>query len=259
MKIKVLASGSKGNAVYVETSSCKLLIDCGITHKKICEKLESENKKIDIDGCLITHEHIDHINGLKVFLKYNDIPVYTSNGTKSMINHKFCGLLDRNCITLNNLESIYINNLKVTPFLISHDALEPFGYILEEDNEKVVFLTDSGYVDKKYFELLSNANLYYFESNHDIEMLINSDRPYHLKQRILSDQGHLSNLDSALNFMKICGDNTKKLILAHLSEECNTKECVIHTYTEIFEEHEFNRDVEIFIASQNEVLEVICD
>jgi phosphoribosyl 1,2-cyclic phosphodiesterase len=260
VKIRVLASGSKGNSIYVETFSAKVLIDCGISFKKICEKLNSTKNTLNLDACLITHEHIDHINGLNVFVKNTNSIIYCSKGTKEAINIKSTNLLNNsNCYVIKNLESIYINNLKITPFLVSHDAKEPFGYILEEDNVKAVFLTDSGYVDRKYYDLLKNANVYYFESNHDVEMLINSDRPYYLKQRILSDLGHLSNIDSAINFINICGEKTKKLILAHLSEECNTCDCVLNTYKEIFEEHNFSTDVEMYIAHQHEILEVICD
>jgi phosphoribosyl 1,2-cyclic phosphodiesterase len=223
VKIRVLASGSKGNSIYVETFSAKVLIDCGISFKKICEKLNSTKNTLNLDACLITHEHIDHINGLNVFVKNTNSIIYCSKGTKEAINIKNTNVLNNsNCCVIKNLESIYINNLKITPFLVSHDAKEPFGYILEEDNVKAVFLTDSGYVDRKYYDLLKNANVYYFESNHDVEMLINSDRPYYLKQRILGSRGHLSK-EAAADFARHCAEHgTREIVLAHLSRENNT-------------------------------------
>lgn len=260
MKVKVLASGSKGNAIYVETFSAKVLIDCGISFKSLLEKMNYNSKsELNLDACLVTHEHVDHIGGIKGLIKNTNTMIYTSLGTKKGISRKINEDISSVTIILKHMEEIFINNLKIVPFLISHDAEEPFGFILEEDGEKMVVLTDSGYLNEAYYEVLKNADLYYFESNHDVEMLINSQRPHFLKQRILSNYGHLSNIDSAVNFMKMCGSNTKKLILAHLSEECNTIECVKKTYEEIFSEYGFHSDVEILIATQNTVLEVNSD
>jgi phosphoribosyl 1,2-cyclic phosphodiesterase len=149
------------------------------------------------------------------------------------------------------LGSTYIDYIKT-----SHDANDSRGYIFEEDNTSVVYITDTGYINTKYYPKLENKSLYIMESNHDIELLMNGRYPYPLKQRILGDKGHLSNKDSAYYLSKLIGNDTKRIILAHLSEENNTPDLAYQTLNEVLKN--INKDdIEIIVAKQNERTDLI--
>ena len=179
MRVCVLSSGSKGNTTYVETDNTKILIDIGNTSKYVKEKLEDIGvRPEELDGILITHTHVDHVKGLKVFNKKYNIPVYITdimhNDLDYVDNYKL--LYDEFCI----------NDIHIDVIKTSHDTDDSRGYVLTNNDSSVVYITDTGYINKKYFNLLSNRNLYIMESNHDVEMLNNSSYPFQLRQRILS-------------------------------------------------------------------------
>ena len=153
-------------------------------------------------------------------------------------------------------DKISIKDMEIDVIKTSHDTEDSVGYIVSNNNKSVVYITDTGYINKKYFELLHNRNVYIFESNHDIEMLNNGKYPFELRQRILSDKGHLSNYDSAKYLSKFIGSDTKKIILAHLSEENNTEELALQTLTERLAKEKINFS-NIIIARQNEKTELI--
>ena len=218
MKICVLASGSKGNSTYIASTNIKLLVDLGTSclyaERKLHEISVTPNQ---IDGILITHTQVDHTSGLKVFIKkYN---------TKLFLTEKMYDDLSK-LFPITNYEIIEddfeIQDVKINIIKTSHDASDSNGYIIENGNNSVVYITDTGYINQKYFKKLENRNIYIFESNHDVEMLMNGKYPYHIKQRIVGDRGHLSNKDSAYYLSKFVGDNTKEIVLAHLSEDNNT-------------------------------------
>ena len=250
MKLSVLSSGSKGNTTYIETNNCKILLDCGNSAKYILEKLS--NLKVnpqEIDAIFITHVHSDHVKGLQVLVKKINPKVYM---TKEMYpyldyvtNYEFI-----------NSDSITLKDIKIEVIKTSHDTESSVGYIINNDNKSIVYLTDTGYINKKYYNILSNRNIYIFESNHDVEMLNNGSYPFELRKRILSDKGHLSNYDSAKYLSKFIGTNTEKIILAHLSEENNTEELALKTLKERLDKEKivFNN---IMIAKQNIMTELI--
>ncbi len=250
MKIKVLASGSKGNCSIIETASTSLLIDIGITYQRLTKELEEMNQTIDdLDALLLTHSHNDHTNGLKVLLKKSNFKIYATSETlkelKEPIDEERIVLLEQNHT---------INNLKITTIKTSHDAKGSVGFILEED-ASLVYITDTGYLNRKYFPLLTNKDIYYFESNHDEKMLMDGPYPYYLKQRIISDEGHLSNKTAASYLSKLIGDKTKYIILAHLSEHNNKEELAYRATKEALEETKYNP--EIVVAKQNQALDMI--
>lgn len=250
MKVVVLSSGSKGNCTYVQTKNHKILIDIGTSSLYVEKSLKALNiNPQDIDIILITHAHIDHVSGLKVFCKKYNPLVYISDKILKESN-----LIIEN---ISNEEEVNINNdIKIKSIRLSHDVTDIRGFVIEEDNSSMVYITDTGYISEKYFDIIKNKNLYIFESNHDIEKLMNNERyPHHTKIRILSDKGHLSNKDSAYYLTKLIGDNTKQVILAHLSEQNNTEELALESLKDSLNKHniDFNN---IIIAHQNEITEM---
>lgn len=222
MKVSVLSSGSKGNTTYIESDKAKILIDIGNTSKYVKEKLEEFGvEPEELDAILITHTHVDHIKGLKVFEKKYHVPVYITDKM-----YKSLDFLD-SYIPLS--DEFDIRDIHITAIKTSHDVEDSRGYIISNNNKSIVYITDTGYINNKYFDILSNRNLYIMESNHDVEMLTNGKYPFQLRQRILSDKGHLSNYDSAKYLSSFIGDNTKYILLAHLSEENNTEELAYET------------------------------
>ncbi len=255
MKVSVLASGSKGNVTYVETSNHKILLDLGTNVKYIKEKLlELEILIDDIDIILISHIHNDHINALTKFINKYRPKVYMTN---KMIEELGSNHPIRNYSNLILFEDdIYLDKLKIVVIKTSHDTKDSKGYILKEDNKSIVYLTDTGYLNQKYFSKLKNCSVYLFESNHDVEMLINGKYPQWLKDRVIGPYGHLSNRDASIYLARLIGNNTKKIILMHLSEHNNTSKLALETIYSIFEEYNVNFD-NISCAMQNDKTEVI--
>ena len=226
-KYSILASGSTGNSFYVETPQKRFLIDAGLTGKKITSLLaEIDRKPEDLDAIFITHEHSDHIKGVGVLARRYNLNVYANEKTWQAIN-------DRNMIGKLDLAQKHIfergktltfGDIDIESFGVSHDAADPQFYRLMKDNKSFVVLTDTGYVSDRMTGIVENADGYLIESNHDIEILRSGSYPWHLKQRILSDKGHLSNEDGAETMIRTIGNRTKKIYLGHLSKENNIKE-----------------------------------
>lgn len=250
MKVCVLSSGSKGNTTYIETNQAKILIDAGNSSKYILEKLTSLNvNPSDLDAILITHIHVDHVKGLPVLLKRINPCVYM---TEKM--YPYLDYIEN--YHLIDTETFDIKDIHVEVIHTSHDTEDSLGYIINNEDKSLVYITDTGYINRKYFDLLSNRNLYIMESNHDVEMLNNGKYPFELRQRILSDKGHLSNYDSAKYLAKFIGDKTKYILLAHLSEENNTEEIAYKTLTDRLNKE--NEQVDnIIIATQNKETKLI--
>ena len=232
MRMCSIASGSSGNCIYVGSDNSHLLIDTGISKKRIEEGLNKlEIKGDELDGILITHEHSDHIKGLGVFSRKYEIPIYATPGTIAGIKESSSlgkmpeGLLH----PIKADHPFQLGELDVHPFAISHDANEPSGYRIEQDGKSVAVATDLGKYDDYLVDKLHGLDVLLLEANHDIHMLEVGGYPYYLKKRILGDRGHLSNELSGQLLGRLLHDNFKSVILGHLSKENNYPELAYET------------------------------
>ncbi len=252
MKVCVLASGSKGNVTYVEANNQKILLDAGKNYKYIKDKLKEIDVDIkDINYILISHNHTDHISALKSLVSKTNATIIVS----LQLLYELEELKDyKHIVTIEN--ELEVDNIKITSFHSSHDAIDSRNFIIDDGFSKLAYVTDTGYVNNKYFKLLKNLDVYLFESNHDVELLQHGPYPDWLKRRVLSDNGHLSNKSSSFYLSKLIGDNTKKIILIHLSEINNLESIAMETINNTFMDYgiSFNN---IICARQNEKTEVI--
>lgn len=261
MRFAVLASGSSGNCIYIESGDQKVLIDAGISNRAIGKKLAKiEIEKEQISSVLITHEHSDHVKGIDVLARHNShIDIYANIKTwdagEKYFNRVPKG--QRKCFI--NKRNFDIGNLAVTPFSISHDAADPVGYQIDDGKHKLVVATDLGVITKGVFEHLAKADAIVLESNHDKEMLINGPYPYFLKTRITSPKGHLANNVAAKLLKKIVCRKTQAVVLAHLSEKNNTPNIAYETtYLELRDYGlRPSDDFELEVATQNDVSRII--
>lgn len=246
MKMHVIASGSKGNASVIYNERCAILIDDGISLKRLNEGLHEINKTLnDINFVLVTHDHSDHIAGLKYILNKE---IYCLLGVYKTKAKRYIELF----------EEYDFKDFKVTPIMTSHDATASCGFIFSEGEESLVYLTDSGMIPESTLKKINNADYYFIESNHDLEMLYNSDRPQILKDRIHGDFGHLSNEQCGEYLSMLIGPNTKKICLAHLSEECNSPEIARNTVSNIINNMGISFDFNNLIcAKQYESVDVL--
>ena len=247
MLISVLASGSKGNSTLIRTKRLNILIDAGMNYKYLKEQLDSFGlKPQDINYIFLTHTHKDHTSALEIFLKNNNPTLCLGN--KMYEDLSYLSKYD-NIIFLDKI--LELEDVLVECINTSHDTTESIGYIITSNNKSLVYITDTGYINNKYFNKLSNKNMYILESNHDVEMLMHGKYPPWLKKRVLSDKGHLSNKSSSFYLSKFIGSNTNYVVLAHLSEENNTPEIALDTLKDTLKEY----DIEfknIHIAKQFE-------
>ena len=239
MYFHIIASGSKGNATIVANNNTRILIDMGISLCRLEEGLAEIDLNIkDIDAAFFTHDHTDHIGGIKFLSPKIE---YALEGTLPTTLS--------NVIELN--EPVVIKDMTITAFKTSHDATNPCGYKIESHGKTLVYMTDTGVFLDENLPLIKNPDYLIIECNHDISMLLKTNRPFELKERIMSEHGHLCNEDSAIAAISISGDKTKEIILAHISEEANTPEVALEAYHKIFNHFQkrFNFD-KIRVANQ---------
>jgi len=248
MKVYVLGSGSKGNSTLIVGNNKKILIDVGFSYPK--EKMLLENfgfNPNEIDAILITHDHKDHIGGLGQFIKKHHTKVYANE----ILAKELLKVISEDDIMIVD-NKFPIDDFNIESFKTSHDALGSVGYIVEENSKELVYVTDTGYINKRNLAKLVNKDAYIFESNHDVTMLMNGPYPYILKQRVLSDKGHLSNELSGNYLKELIGDKTKIVVLAHLSEINNTPKIALDTVSKIID----NKKIKLINAFQDESTEV---
>ncbi len=250
MEAIVLASGSKGNATYLKKGDTALLIDAGISHKAFRERLALREISFEgLDGMLLTHAHSDHTRGLTSLLNKIPTTLFTTESTYAAVMNKLPKNTPHETIAPD--QPFTIGAFTITPLLLSHDSKTTLGFVFECEGKRLVYITDTGFIPELDYPLIGNAEMYIFEANYDVAMLFRSERPHYLKQRIDSVKGHLSNADSAYYLTQLVGDKTKTLVLAHPSEECNTKEHTLETFSSVFESYELSLgDFDVAIAGQ---------
>ena len=226
IKFCSLYSGSSGNSLYVENNETKILIDAGVSGKKIVNALASLNVDIsDINGILVTHEHIDHTLSLPVLSKKYNIPVYANKKTwMALPSDK---IAHQKVFNLN--EPFIIGSLRIEPFPIPHDAACPCGFNIYSSNQKISIATDVGHITPSIVEYLKNSSFLLLEANYETEMLYSSSYPYRLKKRILGNDGHLSNENAGQLISELSKYGLKHVMLGHLSKENNFPELAYQT------------------------------
>jgi len=217
----IIASGSAGNATIVHSENTTILIDLGISKKRLIEGLDEIHLNLEnIDALLLTHGHTDHVSGVKFI---SPSKTYGLEGTVPPLGN-----------VINLFKTFKIKDIEITPVITSHDAVSSCGFILKDKDTKLVYITDTGVLLNEDLQWILNPDYLILECNHDIQMLLKTNRPLECKQRILSDHGHLCNEDSAYACLDIIGDKTKEIVLAHISREANTPECALEAYRKIF-------------------------
>lgn len=220
-----LYSSSSGNMYLIETKNANILIDIGVTYKKVKEALNYFSKEpSNIDAIFITHEHSDHIKGINVFVKNNpSIPVYASFGTAEYLKNMLtrANIPTDSILTLPNNSDISIKDLTVSYFHTSHDAIDPVGYKISTQDKSITIATDLGIMTNDVFACLKDSSLPVIESNYDKNMLLAGNYPFETKRRINGPYGHLSNEDSGQVILKLAECGTRNFLLSHMSENNN--------------------------------------
>ncbi|NEU30594.1 MBL fold metallo-hydrolase [bacterium LRH843] len=225
LRFSVLASGSTGNALYVETEQKRILIDAGLSGKKMDELFGQINRDPkELDGILVTHEHSDHIKGVGIFARKYKLPIYANEKTWQAMDKQLGTLPTEQKFIFQTGTVKAFGDLDIESFGVSHDAAEPMFFVFHHAGKKLVHATDMGYVSDRIKGTIRGGDMFVFESNHDLNMLRMGRYPWNIKRRILSDVGHVSNEDAALALSEVIGDNTSRIYLAHLSLDNNMKE-----------------------------------
>ena len=248
LRVCCLASGSKGNCTYVESDNCKILIDIGISTKEVERRLQSIGVNAsEIDAILLTHEHSDHIGGLKTFINKYQRPIYAHISGMKAITQKQDVPPKLQISFLDN--SFTVKDMTVTPFRLSHDSVCCVGYSITAQGKKMSIMTDTGMVPNEAIDVMSGSDIIIIESNHNKKMLLdNPNYSMFLKKRILSVRGHLSNEECALTILRILQKAyTAQFVLAHLSENNNNPVLAFNEVTSKLREYGVQEGEDIYI------------
>lgn len=243
-RFSVLASGSTGNAFYIESGKERLLIDAGLSRKQIDRLLrEVHVDPTTLTGILVTHEHSDHIKGLGIVARKYNLPIYANEKTWKAMEGSI-GKLALDQKFYFDMETVKtFGDIEVESFGVSHDAADPMFYVFRHQDKKVALVTDLGYVSERIKKTVENADAYIFEANHDVDMLRMGRYPWNIKRRILGDSGHVSNEDCGLALSNIIGNQTKRIYLAHLSQDNNMKDLARMSVDQVLQERGIDLDL----------------
>ena len=250
-----LSSGSSGNCYLIRTEYTNVLLDAGISYRSIKNLLAQQGLELkDIHAIFISHEHSDHIQGIRTTMKQGSCPLYASHGTLAEIVKKISPLPYERLIEMEDGEAVKVgDDLTVRAFRVSHDAKEPFQFSFESGGKKVSVVTDTGFVSDEIFHNIEDSDILALEANHERNILLYGSYPFMLKMRILSEVGHLSNESCAHTVVEMLKKGrSPKVFLAHLSQENNTPEQAMITVKNAVEEAGFalGRDLELRVISR---------
>ena len=253
IKFCSLYSGSSGNCLFVNTNHTKILIDSGVSCKKICEGLEAVDASInDIDAILVTHEHSDHVQGLGTVSQKYDIPVYANIETWNAMEKQKNKINPNNIFTFENDKDFKLNDLTIHPFSTPHDAANPCGFNIHNGTKRLSIATDLGHMNNELISELYDSSFVFLEANYDPEILKVSKYPFPLKQRISGPHGHLSNATAGKTISNLLLKNDlKEVMLGHLSKENNFPELAYQTVTnELMENHSDLNNIRLSVANR---------
>ena len=253
LKFYSLYSGSSGNSLLVNTENTNILIDAGVSSKKIETALNNlEIPPTSLDGILITHEHSDHVQGLGTFSKKFNVPVFVNQKTLDAMPKQKEKISENNIKLFKIEENFEINDLKIKPFSIPHDAANPCGFNIEKDNKKISIATDIGHMTNSILKKLEGSEFILLESNYDPEVLMYSRYPYVLKNRIAGPTGHLSNEAAGKTISCLLNSGLQQVMLGHLSKESNFPELAYKTVIEQLISNSYNENsLHLSIASRD--------
>ena len=263
MRMVSIASGSSGNCIYVGSDGTHILVDAGISNKRIEQSLHEIGVEArDLSGILVTHEHSDHIKGLGVLARRKAIPIYGTKETLTQIKaSKSLGEIPEELLRPILPDADFsIGDLKILPFSIDHDAANPVAYRVSEGRKSVAVSTDMGHYSQYIIDHLQNLDALLVEANHDVRMLEAGPYPYPLKRRILSDFGHLSNENSGRLISTILHDGIRHIFLGHLSQENNIPELAYETVRLEIDQSDTEyqaKDFNISVARRDRMSEII--
>lgn len=249
-----LYSGSSGNCLFVSTKSAKILVDCGVSGKKICDGLNSIDNSIEnINAILITHEHSDHVQSLGMISKKYNIPVYANIETWQAMPKQKEKIDEKNINYFTNDEDFILNDLTIHPFSTPHDAANPCGFTIHNGKKKLSIATDLGHMDNFIIDNLEQSSFILLESNYDPEILKVSRYPFNLKRRIAGPSGHLSNETAGKTISVLMKKGLKEVMLGHLSKENNFPELAYQTVAEeLMNNNSDINEIKLSVASRNE-------
>ncbi|MBE1556495.1 MBL fold metallo-hydrolase [Sporosarcina limicola] len=236
MRFSVLASGSSGNAIYIENDNHAFLVDAGFSAKKMDSLMAGLGRSMkQIDGIFVTHEHSDHIKGIGVVARKYGTPIYANEKTWQAMDSLVGNipLEQRFQFDMETVQSF--GSIDIQSFAVSHDAVDPMFYVFHEKDRKLAIITDTGYVSDRMKGYIKGADSFVFESNHDVSMLQMGRYPWSVKRRILSDVGHVSNEDAAVAMSEVVEQKETKIYLSHLSKDNNMKDLARMSVTQTLE------------------------
>lgn len=248
LKCCSLYSGSSGNSFFVQSNNSKILVDAGVSCKKIVDALASLNVAIEsIDAILVTHEHTDHTQSIGTISKKYSIPVYANKKTWQAMPQQMEKIDKKNIYFFRNNEEFILNDLHIFPFNIPHDAANPCGFSIFDKDTKISIATDIGHIDKQVLNNLKNSKFLLLESNYEPDVLKYSRYPYKLKERISSPFGHLSNIEAGKTINYLADFGLQTAVIGHLSNENNFPELA---YKSVLEQIEENKKLHIEVANR---------
>jgi len=236
MRFTVLASGSTGNATIVQSDDATVLIDAGLSAKKMEELMRERGVAgHHVDAILVTHEHSDHIKGLGAFARKYDLPIYANEATWGAMERHVGNIAAEKRVVMETGERVTFGSMSSSSYAISHDAAEPVGYVFDDGEVKLSLATDLGYVSDKVRMSIEDSDVLVLESNHDVDLLRMGRYPWNIKRRILGDSGHLSNEAAGEALCQLMTDRTKRVYLAHLSLDHNLMDLAKLTVNNVLE------------------------